>query len=341
MKAAVFKGAGHPLCIATMSDPVPGASEIIVKVGLCGICGTDLSMTALGEFNYPVGSSLGHEFSGEVIALGREVDQLKIGDMVVAMPVAGCGRCQHCRSGDLFWCAQMRPMMGGFGEYAVAAAGSCLLLPAGLSATDGAIIEPLAVGLHSVHQAGMRQGARVMILGSGPIALATAFWARRLGAAKVTLMSRSDRHSSIAAHMGVTDFMTFTSADEEMRLLAEDGLPEIVFECVGASAMLARAIALVAPRGTVVLSGLCFCLDSFVPAAAVFKEVRVQAALGYRRSDFIASLDVLSAGAIQPRAMVTNVIALDDLPDKFEAMRTQKHECKVLVDPSRAAHLPH
>ena len=93
MKAAVFKGAGQALCIESVPDPVPGSGEMVIKVGRCGVCGTDLHRTEAHEgFTLPAGSMLGHEFAGEVVALGKGVEGFRRGDGITAMPLAGCGR---------------------------------------------------------------------------------------------------------------------------------------------------------------------------------------------------------------------------------------------------------
>jgi (R,R)-butanediol dehydrogenase / meso-butanediol dehydrogenase / diacetyl reductase len=333
MRTAIFRGADQPILIDQVADPVAGNGEIVIKVGRCGICATDLTMTAEGPIQYEIGAALGHEFSGEIVDTGPGV-HLKTGMRVVAMPVAGCGVCQYCRAGEPFSCIKMRPMMGGFGEYTVASADLCFTLPSDLSFADGAIVEPLAVGLHSVQLAKLRKDARVMVIGTGPIALATALWARRHGATVVAMLARSDRNRAIAEHMGVTQFMMI---DPEKPIMPEW---DYVFECAGAPGMIGLATDLAARRGTVILSGLCMAPDTFIPAVSVFKELKIQASLGYTFAEFNAALDVLAKGAVEARSMVTDTVSLDQLPGQFEAMRTQRSGCKILVDPWAHAH-PH
>jgi threonine dehydrogenase-like Zn-dependent dehydrogenase len=327
MRAAIFHNPGEPLTIENMPDPTPATTQVVVRVGRCGICGTDLSMTK-GPIHYEKGSALGHEFAGEVVGLGTKVNRVKLGDFVSAMPISGCGECAACAARDPFMCTFRRPMMGGFGEYTLATQSSCVILPAGHSITDGALVEPLAVGLHSAKLAGIRPGAEVLVLGAGPIALASAFWVRELGATTVTMMARSDRHRSIAENMGVTDFISFDSDAAQ-----KSACWEHVFECTGAPGMLGRAIDMVRPRGAVLLSGLCLETDSILPAVGVFKEAIIRTAVGYNLDEFKASLDLLTAGKIAPRSMVTDTISLTELPERFESLRNDKSACKVLVDP--------
>lgn len=328
MRTAIFRGPGLRLDIRAVPDPVPQSTDVVLKVGRCGICGTDLSMTGPAAVNYEVGSALGHEFAGEIVATGNGVERLRVGDRVAVMPVDSCGHCRACLSGDPFFCAKMRPRMGGFGEYASASETACFPLPDSLTFADGAIVEPLAVGSHGVDMAALRPGADVLILGSGAVALAMAFWARRRGAVRVIMVARSLRNRAIAQTMGATHFLSFDELERDRALTAQ-----IVIECIGVPGMLAKALERVKPRGTVVVSGLCLTSDSIVPALSVFKEVRIQTAVGYSVADFAASLDALASDPTIPRTMVTESVGLSDLPRRFEELRTERHACKVLVDP--------
>jgi threonine dehydrogenase-like Zn-dependent dehydrogenase len=172
MKAAVFKGAGRPLVVETVQDPAPNEGEAVIKVQRCGVCGTDLHMTSGHGNDFPEDSVIGHEFCGEVVALGKNVETLKMGQRVAAMPVAGCGRCAPCLSGYPVACSRMQGMVGGFGEYMRISAASSIVLPDTLSAEDGALIEPMAVGLRGLRLARMAPGAKVAVLGAGSIGLA-------------------------------------------------------------------------------------------------------------------------------------------------------------------------
>src|SRR5579859_5606620 len=96
MRAAVFRGAGRPLTVETVPDPAPGPGEAVIKVGRCGICGSDIHMTSGHGADYPASTILGHEYAGEVVALGKGVTGLKPGDRVTAMPATGCGQCAAC-----------------------------------------------------------------------------------------------------------------------------------------------------------------------------------------------------------------------------------------------------
>src|SRR5271156_2059621 len=117
MRAAVFNSPGQPWTIETVPDPVPLAGEAIIKVGRCGICGTDLRMTSGQGHTVPCGSILGHEYAGEIIELGTGETQLRVGDVISALPARGCGHCVQCLGGEPVLCSQMIPYMGGFAEF--------------------------------------------------------------------------------------------------------------------------------------------------------------------------------------------------------------------------------
>ena len=334
MKAAVFKGPGKPLVIESLDDPVPGEGELVLRVGRCGICGTDLHMTDGHSASFPAGSVLGHEFAGEVVAIGAGVERYKLGDTVAGLAVAGCGRCANCIAGDPMWCEKgLIPAMGGFGQYTRVNALAAIKLPATLSLEDGALIEPLAVGLHGVTLAALGPGARVLILGSGSIGLAAAFWARRFGATDVLVASRSARSHDHAMSMGASCFEQFGEEFPQRVSTALGGAPDVVIECIGIPGMLSMAVEIVRPRGTVVLLGNCMLPDTLIPSLILFKQVRLQGSMVYSRREFEITAEALEAGAVEPRSMITDTVPLAALPAAFEALRRPTYQCKTLVEP--------
>jgi (R,R)-butanediol dehydrogenase/meso-butanediol dehydrogenase/diacetyl reductase len=337
MKAAVFLGVGIPLNIETVADPTPGRREIVVRVHRCGICGTDLHLTEPPEADVgsllnsacAPGSILGHEIGGEVVAIGADVDRLKVGDHVTGMGMAGCGICTACLAGEPIWCSQSRPQMGGYADFARLQDDSCVKMPGTLSMTDCAFIEPLAFAWNSVEASGIRRGQRAIVLGAGPIGLAIAWLARRKGAS-VTIAAPSSRAESLAS--AIADFTTI----DALRRSARDGdkAADVVFECVGRRGLIEESIELVRPKGTVLVAGLCFTPDTFKPATAIMKAVRLQFVAAYAAADFKQAANILEREDELPRMLVTETISLRDLPIVFEALRTRTHQCKVMVDPS-------
>ena len=334
MRAAVFQKAGRPLSIETIPDPVPSRDELILQVHRCGICGTDLHMTDGHAATYAENSVLGHEFAGEVIAMGLGVENYKIGDAVSGLAIHGCGHCANCVGGEPMWCEQgFRPAMGGFGQYVAVKALAAIKLPATLSLTDGALIEPLAVGLHGVGLAGAHPGSRVLVLGTGAIGLAAAFWARRFGVSRIAVASRTSRNEERAFQMGASHFATFGGDFAGNIREALGGAPDVVFECIGVPGMLSEAVEIVRPRGSIMLLGNCMLPDTLLPSMVVLKELKVQGSMVYSRHEFEIVADVLDAGHLEPRSLVTDTVSLDVLPEVFESLRSPTYQCKTLVDP--------
>ena len=330
MRAVVMQGLHQPLKVETLPDPTPEAGDVVVRVGRCGICGSDLHMTEDAAYGRGAGDVLGHEFAGEVVALGRGVEGLATGDLVSVIPLASCGQCVTCLAGEPAWCEHFGLQGGGYAEYAVTRPNQCVILPQSASLADGAIIEPLAVALHGVNMSGLRTGGRVLILGAGPIGLAVAFWARRAGAAKVVVQDIADHQRDRALAMGASGFVADAADPVGAAERALGGKADIVFECVGVPGLIAQAVNQVRNRGTILLLGLCTRPDTFNSFAMLSKEVRLITSAFFTRQEYEAALD---AGAAEPRHLVTGTITLDATPERFEALRRRTHDCKVLIAP--------
>lgn len=340
MHAAVFKGPDLGFAIEEVPDPAPKPHEIILRVNRCGICGTDLHLTdGKGFLQVPAGTVLGHEFAGEVVAVGSDVAHFAVGDHATALAaIAACGQCEPCSAGELQWCIsdhRFFPETGGYAQYAPVAEPQAVKLPTSLSLADAALVEPLAVAWHGYRLAELSPGADVLVVGAGPIGLSVAFWARRMGARKVVVQAQSRRREVQALAMGADAFVTSGNFAAGAGAGEFGGSPDVVFEAVGAPGAIELAMQAVRPRGTVMVLGWCGVPDAYTPALYLMKEIRVQFSMTYSVSDFIHSISVLDRGDIDPRAMITETIGLSDLPNTFNSLRAGADQCKVLVDPWR------
>lgn len=333
MKAAVFKGAGAPraLELETLDDPTPGPKDLIIEVGRCGICGTDLHMTSGHGWDFPTGTVIGHEYSGKVVAVGKDVERFKIGDHVSGMATAGCGACEACFRGLPLLCSNPDGNMGGYGEMLRLPEGAAIGLPKTFSIADGALVEPLTIGLHGVRMANIQMGDKVLVLGAGPVALGAVFWAKRLGAAKVVVASRAMRREKMALAMGADAFVQTGEGEVERVKDALGGSPEIVFEAAGAVGLLAQAINHVRTFGQVLSLGFCTSPDPVIPGVAAFKQVRISFPLAYSVGEFQYAADEMLAGKIDPKVMITSTVSLADLPQRFEELRGPNEDTKVQV----------
>lgn len=340
MRAAVFQKETSKLEIANVGDPTPGQGQVVVRVHRCGICGSDLHMAEGHSYSFADGDIPGHEVSGEVVALGPGAEGIAIGDRVAVLPFITCGECVGCRSGDAMACSSFR-MFGSFGtgggyaEYIVTNPCWCVKLPKSLSFEDGALVEPLAVSLRAARVSGIKQGDLVLVMGAGAIGLAAAYWAKLSGAQRVIMSATSHRREAMARAIGVDAFIT----PEEGRTLTEQckealgRSADIVFECAGVPGSLNQAVSAVRRRGVIAAPGFCWVPDSFVAMPAMMKEITLRYTNMYDTREFEIAVDALDRGHVEPRAMISNIVELDDAPAAFEELRGRNNKCKVMIKP--------
>lgn len=336
MRSAVFLGAGRPLQIQQRDVPEPAAGQALIRVQRCGICGSDLSMTSGSAYDVPAGTALGHEYAGEVVALGPGENRLRLGDRVTALPMSSCGHCAYCGGDTPLHCGDLVSMAGGYGEYTLIDQRVAFRLPDALSFADGALAEPLACGLRGVRKLGLARGARVAVFGAGAIGAGAVFWARRAGAGRVVAIARSERAAELVRTVGADTLVSGGERLAERVAEALGGPPDAVVEAAGASGLLQQAIDLVAIGGSVLSLGGCIRPDPIVPMLGMVKEVRIQFSVAYGAGDFSEVLEVLASGATAARAMIGETIGLDALPGRFEALRRGGHPAKVMVAPWQA-----
>jgi (R,R)-butanediol dehydrogenase/meso-butanediol dehydrogenase/diacetyl reductase len=334
MKAAIYPGGGKPLTIETLPDPEPGAGEVIIKVHRCGICGTDLHMTSGHAWDFPAGCVPGHEYAGEIVAIGAGVDGYATGDRITALPSTGCGTCEACRRGNLVLCRSAPGVMGGFAEYMRVPSQVTVKLPATLSLADGALIEPLAVALHGVRMAGIKPGDRVLVLGAGSVALCAIYWARRLGAGRIAATSRSARRADMARDMGADAFILHGDTEVAEVVEALGGAPDIVFECVGVPGFLMKGVQHAAPFGQVISLGFCIEPEQLLPAMAAFKAVTLHFPVGYTLAEFAYVAREMDRGHVDPKLLISAVAPLGELPEILERLRGSNAETKVHIAPA-------
>ncbi len=333
MRAAVYPGAGEPLVIENRPDPEPGADDVVIKVHRCGICGTDLHMSEGHQWQFAAGSIPGHEYAGEVVGVGSHVTGLRVGDLITALPSTGCGHCVACDVGNLPLCHNSPGVMGGFAEYLRVPASVAIKLPSTLSLADGALIEPLAVGLYGVRTSAMKVGDRVLVLGAGSVALCAIWWAKRLGAGKIAVLSRSDRRRAMALEMGADAYIQAGQNEAGDITEALGGPPDVVIECIGNPGFVGKAIQYVRTLGQVASMGFCTAPDTIIPAVAGYKGVSLIFPVGYALRDFERVAREMDRGHADPKMLISSTISLDGLPAMFGTLRGANSETKVQVAP--------
>ncbi|SNT04684.1 2-desacetyl-2-hydroxyethyl bacteriochlorophyllide A dehydrogenase [Sphingomonas laterariae] len=339
MRAAFFREAGKPLEIGTTADPTPAPDDVIIAVQRAGICGSDLHITQYGAA--PSGTVLGHEFAGEIVALGSAVQgEWKLGDRVTALPIHACGECDACDKDLRALCSSnvftgtglARP--GAYAEYVGARASTLQRLPAGVSFEQGAMVEPLAVAHHAVSMARIEKGAAVLVIGAGPIGAAATLFARLAGAGHVVVSERSDVRRQRALEVGATAAIDPVAENLGERFRAITGrAPEVVLECVGMPGLIQEGLAVAGVRARIVVVGVCFEEDRFHPLTGLTKEASIHFSQCYHERDFEAVIGLLASGKADARPLHTQTVGFAELPTAFEALRTAMGQCKVLIDP--------
>ncbi|MCK9542844.1 MAG: alcohol dehydrogenase catalytic domain-containing protein [Novosphingobium sp.] len=335
MRALLFKAVGEPLAVAQLPDPEPGEGEVVVRVSRCGVCGTDLHSTSGHGMGLPPDSQLGHEYGGEVVAVGKGVERFRVGDHLAALPVVGCGQCEGCETGiDILCTNQWSGYGGGLAEYARVSERGAVKLPQTVGLADSALVEPLAVGCRGVRLANPPKDAKVVIIGPGPIGLSVLFWLRQRGVENVVMLASSGRRKELAGRMGAEKFVTESDevAQEIFSILG--GPADFVFEAAGVPGVFARAVELVRPQGTIIGLGFCMQPDPIVPAMALMKDVTIRWSIIYTREDFAACADALDRDGALARAMVTDTVGMEAAPAAFEEFREGTGGGgKLLIDP--------
>ena len=344
MKAAIFHNVGQPLILGEVADPEPSLEDLIIKVRACGICGTDLHMSentdAEGGWRLlESGCILGHEFSGEVVEVGKGITgKWKLGDRVTALPWIGCGSCQSCAAGRPYRCPSVlirgtHDLSGAYAQFCRIGSNETLKLPDGVSFKEGALIEPLAVGYNAVKRAKVNIQEPVMIVGAGPVGLSVTLWCRFFGVQYIYVSDLIEGRAKAALKLGATNVGIPDREDILAAIKEEVGsLPKVVFDCVGVRGSFQTAIDYASPDGRIVVVGLCMSSDKYFPAKALIKELEVVFAYVYCKEDFEVIAALLGEKRIDASVLVNETVDLFGFPDAFEKLKKPNSELKVMLE---------
>jgi (R,R)-butanediol dehydrogenase / meso-butanediol dehydrogenase / diacetyl reductase len=335
MRAAAFKKANE-VGIIDAPEPKAGPGEVVVKVHNCGICGSDLHAVQFGTLRPD--SIMGHEFCGEIREVGPGVHGFHPGERVASLPWITCGECDACARGEGYHCRRNRvlglgQLPGGYAEYVMCGERSLLKLPDHVTSREGALVEPLSVGLHGVNRARITPGAGCVVMGAGPIGLAALTWCKAKGAHPILVSELAAGRADLALKLGATEVVNPTQHKPADRMRELTGrAPDLVIECIGVKGTLGAAIDIAGTHGRVVVIGACLEPDTIVPMKCLMKEVSVEFAIGYTKAEFEETIAALASGKVKVKPMITNIISLDEVPAMFDALRKPGTRAKVLVE---------
>ena len=338
MRAGVFRGI-RQVPIEDVPDPAPGPRDIVLAVRACGICGSDLHTYAQGLFA-EVGQVMGHEFAGEVVEVGSEVEGIAVGDRVTGLPIQPCGDCRQCLEGREHLCETWTRRSIGYGIPGAFAERLWIpqavlgrnvhKMPNELAFEDAALVEPLAVGVHAVGQAQPGPGDVALVLGLGTIGLQVAQVLLARGVAQVVGADLSPLRRSVAAQLGVT-----AVAGEDLGAAVSEAAGfrpiDVVFEATGAPALVQSALGIVRPGGTVVLIALYEQRAELDPTIVVQKELTVRGSAIYTPEEFNEAIELLASGQAKGEPLITHRWPLEDLGEAFEAQLEKDSAIKVMV----------
>jgi L-iditol 2-dehydrogenase len=336
------KGVGH-LEIRDVPVPAPGPGEVLIKVHSAGICGTDLHILK-DEFPYIPPVTLGHEFSGEVVALGPQTNNYHEGDRIVAEPHrGGCGTCRYCRSGAVEVCRQKRAIGykvdGALAEFLTLPATSLHRVPDSLSFEHAALAEPLACVVKAVgERSGVERGDFVVVLGCGPIGLLAAAVAKADGARTVLItgMSRDEGVRLPAARATGVDHVVNvekTNVVEMVRDLTGGDGADLVVEASGAGPAIAQGFELVRTDGRIAAIGLCGRETITFPwNRIVTKAARVTGSYSSSVSSWDKAVALLATGQVNAPALISGRYPLRHWEQAFATLERQD-AIKVLLEP--------
>ncbi|MFK4107477.1 zinc-dependent alcohol dehydrogenase family protein [Streptomyces sp. NPDC002176] len=317
MRAVVIQAPGQ-LDVTTRPDPVAGPEDVIVKVRAVGLCGTDVHMLA-GEFGptvYPVVP--GHEFSGEIVEVGRSVSGLAVGDRVAADPAIYCGSCHFCAIGRGNLCESWRTIGitqdGAAAEYVKVPAANIHRLPEDLDLDHAPLIEPLSTIVHGIDVVAPAVGDHFLIYGAGTMGLLYLQTALRNGAASVSVVDLNADRLAVASRLGAD--RTATSADALPRV--GKGW-EVVVDCTGAVPAIEDAFTRVRRGGTFQQFGCAPDQDvaKFSPFRIYNDEIRIVGSMAILHS-YGRAVDLLGQGWIDCDTMITHRFGLDGYQEALD-----------------------
>lgn len=340
MRAAVLR-APRALRVETMRAPEPGPGEVLVRVGAAGICGTDYRIwTGERGVSYPL--TPGHEFIGDVAAVGPGVGRVAVGDRVAVEPNWGCGHCDLCREGSGNLCLARTAVgidrAGGFAELAVLPEQACWPAPAGVGDERLLFTEPLAVVVRAVARGEPRPGGSAAVLGAGTLGLLALQLLRARGS-RVLVVGRTERRLGLARELGAHATVALGAAGTDDAVAAaralsgRDGV-DVVIETAGTAAAVELAlgqVGFVRPGGRVVLTGL-----PHDPARIDFfwivrREIEVRGSMIYQQ-EFGEAVALLARGAVEVGPLLTHRFPLEAIEEALLTHR-RPEAIKVAVFP--------
>ncbi len=346
MKAAVFYGP-NDMRVEERPIPAPAENELLLKVGACAICGSDLRTFRFGAGNITGTVVIGHEVAGAIAQVGKSLHGYNLGDRVAVAPAVPCDECLFCQRGLQTMCDNLRSIGyqfdGGFADYMIVPwsavkAGCVNPVPENISIEEATLAEPLACAINAQELLNVGTGDTVVIVGAGPMGCMHAALARIRGAGQVLLADVREARLKLAAPFGVDVLIDGSREDVKSRVLQETagrGASVVIVAAPSGEAQ-EQALTMTAKHGRISFFGGLPKTSPFVSVNANlihYRELFVMGAYGSMPRHNRSALELLAGGRIQSGALIGLVVPLERIADGFDAV-AQGKVLKALVRPS-------
>lgn len=319
--------------------PIAAEGQVLVRIMRIGICGSDIHVYH-GKHpftRYPV--TQGHEVSGRIEAVGSGVEGLSVGQKVTIEPQVCCGHCYPCTHGKYNLCEELKVMgfqtTGTASEYFAVDAAKVTPLPETMSYDEGAMIEPLAVTVHAAKRFPELKGARVAILGCGPIGILLMQSCKALGAASVLVTDVSDYRLSVARSVGADYAVNTGETDMEQALRDAFGSDkaDVIYDCAGSDITMGQAIRCARKGSTIVLVAVFSKMASVDLAVLNDHELELNTSMMYRHEDYVDAIRLVSEGKVQLRPLMSRHFAFRDYLKAYQYIdENREMTMKVIID---------
>lgn len=319
--------------------PEPGPDQVLVKIKRIGVCGSDIHVFhGMHPYTkYPV--TQGHEVSGKIVKLGQYVSNLQVGQRVTIEPQVFCGRCHPCLHGKYNLCENLKVMgfqtVGTASEYFAVDASKITPLPEGMSYNEGAMIEPLAVTVHAGKRFADMKGAKVAVLGAGPIGILLSQAVKALGAAEVTITDISEKRLELAKSVGADYAINTAKEDFGEALVACFGpdKADVIYDCAGNDITMNSAIQNARKGSTIILVAVFAKMANVDLAKLNDSELDLNTSMMYRHEDYVDALRFVNEGKIQLKPLESAHFAFKDYQKAYEYIDANREmTMKVLID---------
>lgn len=339
---AIICHAPEDLRLDTLDVEEPGPHQLAVRVAYGGICGSDLHYFNHGGFGtvrLKEPMALGHEVSGVVSGLGKDVKNFAVGQRIAISPSRPCEQCHYCQKGQQNQCLDMRfygsamrfpHVQGAFRQFLVINASQAHGLSDSLSLSEAALAEPLSVGLHAIQRAGSVFGKQVLVTGCGPIGVLLIAGLRRAGAARIVAADIADNPLACARAMGADDTINLKTHPERLVAFSSNkGVFDVMFEASGSDKALRSGLDVVVPRGVIVSIGLGG--DATLPLSQlVSKELELRGTFRFH-DEFAVAVRFLNEGLIDGKPVISHVIDFDQAVHAFKLSGDKSRAMKVQI----------